>query len=333
MDSLTFLDRASRSKVQPVYALHGDEDFLKRQVLRALRTLIFGADADDFGLSAYAGDMAEFAAIHDELETVPFLSPRRLIVVENADPFVTRFRSALEKYVNQPSPHGVLVLEVKSWPATTRLAKMVSGDSTLVCKCPPAYKLPEWCVRWAASRHGKDLADAAGRLLVSLIGPDMGVLDQELTKLAIYVGDAKVIESVDVDQLVGSSRAENTFKIFDAIAAGRSGDALTLLDRLLEQGQEPLAILGAFSYQLRRLAQAGRLSQKGVPLARALDQVGIPPFARQNSEQQLRHLGADRVDKLYPWLLEADLGLKGFSQLPPRLLLERLVVRLASTAE
>ena len=46
-------------------------------------------------------------------------------------------------------------------------------------------------------------------------------------------------------------------------------------------------------------------------------------------EQQLRHLGRRRLDRLYDWLLEADLGLKGSSQLPPRTLLERMVVQLA----
>ena len=51
--------------------------------------------------------------------------------------------------------------------------------------------------------------------------------------------------------------AENTFKIFDAIATGNSAAALTLLDRLFEQGEEPIRMLGAFSLQLRRLAQAG----------------------------------------------------------------------------
>ena len=81
--------------------------------------------------------------------------------------------------------------------------------------------------------------------------------------------------------------------------------------------------------QLRRLAQAARASQQGQPLSTALDRAGVPPFAQRGCEQQLRHLGRPRTDRLYDWLLEADQGLKGSSQLPPRTLLERLVVRLA----
>src|SRR5262245_4861757 len=101
MDSLTFLDGAGKHKVRPVYAVHGDESFLRRRVLLALRALVLGPDDGGFGLSTHAGDQATFAAVQDDLQTLPFLSPRRLVVVENADPFVTRERSRLEKYVTE----------------------------------------------------------------------------------------------------------------------------------------------------------------------------------------------------------------------------------------
>jgi DNA polymerase-3 subunit delta len=333
MDSLAFIERAHRLKPQPVYVLHGDEDFLKRQVLTALRGLILGEGDNAFGLSSHAGDKAAFAAIRDELETVPFLTPRRLVVVDNADPFVSQFRAQLEKYISEPATTGVLVLDVKNWPANTRLAKLLDGDATIVCKAPAMYRLPAWCTQWAASSHGKQLSAEAAKLLVDLIGADMGQLDQELAKLAIYIGTGTRIETGDVDQLVGHSRAENMWKIFDAIGTGNATAALAILDRLFEQGEEPLRILGAFSMQLRRLAQAARSHQHGQPIASALDRAGVPPFAHRASEQQLRHLGRRRTDRLYDWLLEVDLGVKGSSQLPPRTLLERLVVQLTRKEE
>jgi DNA polymerase-3 subunit delta len=329
MDSLAFLERVERLEPQPVYAVTGDEDFLKRRVLAALRRQVPSAGEEALGVSSYAGDKAAFAAVRGELETVPFLGSRRLVIIEAADPFVTQFRAQLEKYAAEPARTGVLVLEVKSWPANTRLARLLNAEATIVCKAPPASRLPDWCMRWAAAEHGKQLAAAAARLLVDLVGSDMGLLDQELTKLAVYVGTADRIDSGDVDKLVGSSRTENTWIIFDAIGAGRAGAALAVLDRLFDQGEEPLRILGAFSMQLRRLAQVARRHEQGQPLAAAMDRIGIPPFAQKGCEQQLRHLGRRRIEQLYDWLLEVDLGLKGSSQLPPRTLLERLVVQLA----
>jgi DNA polymerase-3 subunit delta len=329
MDSLTFLQGTAKAKLRPIYVLHGDEHFLKRRVVAALRTLALGTEDDGFGLSNRDGDKASWAEIHDELETLPFLSPRRLVLIDRADPFVTRERSRLEKYFAEPSKTGVLVLDVQSWPATTKLAKLLPEAATIVCKAPDSRKLPEWCVEWCAAQHGKPMSVPAARLLVDLVGSDMGLLDQEMAKLAIYAGSNSRIDTPDVDQLVGQSRSENTWKIFDLIGAGQIGGALTLLDRLLDQGEEPLRLLGAFSMQLRRLAQAARLHSQGESLADALERAGIPPFGRRNAEQQIRHLGRRRLDLIYDWLLETDLGLKGSSQLPPRTLLERVVVQLA----
>jgi DNA polymerase-3 subunit delta len=337
MDSLTFLERAAKAKPRPFYVLHGDEHFLKRQVLAALRQVVLAGGDPEFGVSTHAGDKAAWAAVHDELETLPFLAPRRLVVVENADPFVTRERARLEKYVTAleeaaSKSTGVLVLDVQAWPAHTRLAKLVGGDALLTCKAPPAARLPEWCREWSLARHGKDVSVPAARLLVDLVGGDMGLLDQELAKLAAYAGDRARVEEPDVDRLVGNSRSENTWRIFDLIGTGQTAEALTLLDRLFDQGEDPLRLLGAFSMQLRRLAQVSRLTAQGTSLNAALEDAGVPPFARRNAEQQLRHLGRRRLDRLYDWLLETDLGLKGGSQLPPRTLLERLVVRLARPA-
>jgi DNA polymerase-3 subunit delta len=329
MDSLAFLERGGRGEPLPIYVLHGDEDFLKRRVVVALRQRVLGEGSGEFSFSTHAGDKATFAAVADELETLPFLSTYRLVVVEAADPFVTKHRAALEKYVAQPAKRGVLVLDVRTWMSTTKLAKAVNDNATIVCKAPPTYKLPDWCVRFATAEYGKQLPLDAARLLVDLVGPEMGQLDQEISKLATYVGEAKGISINDVDLLVGSNRTANVFKIFDAIGEGRKNEAFNILERLFDQGEDPIRMLGAFSLQLRRLAQASRLVQRGVPFSAAAERVGIPPFAKQASEQQLRRLGRPRAERLYDWLLEADLGMKGGSTLEPRTVLERLLVRLA----
>jgi DNA polymerase-3 subunit delta len=246
---------------------------------------------------------------------------------------VSAERAKLEKYVQQPSTVGVLLLEVTTWPSTTKLAKLVPDTATITCKTPPTNRLPDWCVRWCQSAYGKQLAMPAARLLVELIGPEMGLLDQEMAKLAAAVGDAAKIEPRDVDRLVGQSRDENVWEIFNLIGAGETSKALGLLDRLLVQGEDPMKLLGMFSYQLRLLAQVARVIAQGTGIGMALEQANVPRWKHTQVEQQLRQLGRRRQDRLYDWLVETDLGLKGGSSLPPRTQLERLVVRLSRPAE
>lgn len=329
MDSLTFLASADKSKIQPIYVVHGDEDFLKRQVVQALQALVLGEQADEFSVSTYIGDVVDWATVMDDLHTIPFFGPRRLVIVDGADDFVSKHRPALEKALGRLPASGVLVLVVKSWPATTRLAKMIDAKSSITCKAPSTQQLGGWCVQWAKAKHGKQLTAPAAALLVDLVGQEMGLLDQELQKLAVYVGDHVRISEEDVDALVGRSRAQDTWKIFDAIADGKTADALAILGRLFEQGDEPLRILGAFSMQLRRLALAHRLAQQGQSVPAALADAGVPPYFVAGYVKQLKHLGRERARHLHDWLLELNMDLRGDSTLLPRALLERLVIKLA----
>jgi DNA polymerase-3 subunit delta len=332
MDALVFLEQPPRGTSAPFYVVHGDEAFLKRQVLDGLRQRILGDADDGFALTRHLGDTATYADVMGDVETIPFLAPRRVVIVEGADAFVSKYRAQLEKFIGKPSPTGTLILEVKTWPSNTRLAKLINADATLVCKALTGQQLPGWCVRRFKQVHDKVLSQQAARLLIELVSNELGLLDQELAKLAAYAGDSSKVDFDDVDKLVGRSRMADTFKIFEWIAAANSGEALRHLGRLFDQGEDAMRILGAFSYELRRIARAYRLNQLGQALHAALQEVGYPPFAIGRAEQLLRHLGRRRADLIFDWLLDVDQGMKGGSALTQRQLLERLVVRLAQPA-
>jgi DNA polymerase-3 subunit delta len=327
MDALPFLS-AKKADVGPLYVVPGDEAFLKRLVVRTLIKRALGDEADTQSVSTYAGDKAVFAEVFDDLDTAPFFDARRVVVIESADPFVTRYRGELEKKLAHLPATGLFILDVKTWQSTTRLAKM-TVSATIVCKAPPTHTLPKWCSDWCASQYQKQLAPDAAKLLTELVDPEMGLLDQELVKLSIYVGAKPRIEYADVDKLVGNNRAQDIWKMFDAIGAGNVKDALAIMDRLFDQGEEPLRIVGAMSYQLRKLAQATRLTANGASVGAAVAQAGIPPFKLRDAETQIRHLGRRRLDRLYDWLLQINLDLRGGSMLPARTLFERLLLRLA----
>lgn len=331
MDALTFIDKNGKVKRQPFYVLSGDEDFLKRRLLDLLVPLVLGDTSPDYGLTTFPGDKADFSTVRNELDSGSLFGDRRLVVVDQADPFVTKFRPQLEAYVTDPSAAGVLVLDVKAFPPTTKLAKAVPDAAHIVCKAPPEYRLPLWCVDWCQTQYQKKLTTPAAHMLVELVGPTMGVLDQELQKLKDFVGDRPAIDVPDVDELTGRSRGANVFKILDAIGDGKPAAALKILTELFEEGEAPIAILGALSAQVRRLARAARLHKQGANLEEALTNAGVAswPQARDGARKQLKHLGMNRLERLYDWLIETDSGLKGGSPLPDRVQLERLVVRLA----
>lgn len=334
MDAMAFLTRPPKT-LQPVYALIGEEDFLKRQCREAILAAALGGGDASLALAQYGGDKVDWSTVLSDLSTLPFLTPRRVVCVESADKFVSEHRGALEKYVVKPSPVGVLILEVKTFPETTKLAKALPDGAKLVCKAPYESRLASWCVEWSHSRHGKKLSADAAQLLVELVGPTLGLLDQELAKLATAVADAAIITAQEVDQFVGRSRSANVFRILDCVGEGKAAEALNTLAELFAAGEDPLAVLGALTAQLRRLAAVARALDQGLALGPAMDAAGVPNFpkARQACQNQLRHLGMRRLRLLTDWLVEVNLGLKGGNPLPPKLQLERLIVQLARPRE
>ncbi len=320
----------------PVCALVGDEPFLQRQALICLRTSVLGSEEEDFSLTTFEGD-APLGDVLDELATVAMFGGRRLVVIEGADPFVSRYRAELEAYAARPAARSVLVLTLKSLPANTRLHKAVAATGLLVdCTAPAPARLARWLSAWAKKTHRVQLSHATAEMLVEMIGPELGLLDQELAKLAVSAGDRKKLTVELISQSVGGWRAKTTWEMLDAALDGDLPGAITQLDRLLASNESPIGLLGQISATLRRFAAATRCilqaeaAGQRVALRPALQQAGMRPFLLEKAERRLRRLGRERGGQLYRWLLAADLDLKGASPLPPRAIVERLIVRLAA---
>lgn len=332
MDALNFLTKIKSTTRQPVYVLSGDEPFLKKQSRDAIRKFVLGDGDGEFSITTYEGDKIEdISPIRNDLETVSFFSPVRLVEIDNADDFISDHRAALERYLQKPSQVGVLVVEVKSFPETTNLAKMLPDEAKISCKSPKDWELAGWCFKWARAKYQKSLDKNAAELLVMYVGTSMGMLANELEKLATATGDRSDILPADIEEYVSRTRAAEVFKILDHVGDNKPDKAILILNQLLEQGVEPLAILGPLTYSLKRLAAIDRFVSEGQPLAKAMDSAKIMawPQARETISRQLKHLGRNRLQMLSEWIAETNINLKGGSALPDHVVLEKLLVKLA----
>jgi DNA polymerase-3 subunit delta len=340
--ALDFLAETKPGPLPPMIAVFGDEPFLKRLALAEIKRRAAGGDDADLSCTELAGDEATPRDVFDELSTLSlFGGGPRVVVFEEADKFVTNYRDKLEDYAAKPSSAGVLVLEVATWPSNTRLYKAVAAMGlNLQCTAPAPAALVKWLTGWAKRRYEAKLEHDAAEMLVDVVGPELGLLDQEVAKLAAAAGSGPITCEL-VDQLVGTWRTKTAWEMIDAVVEGRAPEALKQLDRLLAAGEHPIALLAQAGPSLRRFAAATRLLDAGeragrrVNARQLLQEVGVKPFVLDRAEKQWRQLGRRRAGRLYQWLLEADLALKGRSSSPPRarLVLEQLAARLSEAAD
>ena len=330
MHATLFLKDPEQHAIGPIVVLPGGERSLKQAVIQAVSRIVLGDEDDDASLTRFTGKDCDLTTVRDELWTVSMWSDRRLVVVDEADEFVSKNRAGLEKYFENPAKKSVLVLDVKSWPKNTKLAKKsVKIGLVLECSELSGSQLTRWVQEASREQHDKQLTRDAADLLTELAGNHLGLLEQELSKLAAYVGDRKRIGADDVRTLVGGWKAETTWAMTNAVRDGQLGLALGYLQKLLVAGEAPQRILGGISYVFRKLAQATEIARQRGQLNAALREAGVFPRDIAPSANYLRRIGRPNAENLYDWLLQADSNLKGGSRVSDRVKLEHLLVQLS----
>ncbi len=323
----------------------GDDAFLRRETTTSLLQLA-GLDVEN--IRSFDGDECAWLDIHDELATLSLFEADalRVAIVTNGDKIVKDWRAQLEKWCSSPAESSLLVVELNSFPANTKLYKIVDKQGWCIgCswptsgrgKAPVAGEVKKWIAVWAESRHGLKVSAAQTQLILDAVGPESGLLHQELAKLALYADERGKISDEEIRKYVGSWRSRTTWEIADAIADGRIPEAFLQLERVFSAGEHPAAIIPQISWSLRRFGMAASLilqaqrQGKKLPAQAAIGQCGFWGNDAKLAESRLRRMGLRRAGKLLDWLLELDLKIKGSHSSTPRAIfaLEEFCLRLS----
>jgi len=297
----------------PIVAIVGDEEFLKHNALKALLDRLLPPSADrGMALVEYEADRnasgagVEFARVADDLGTLPFLADRRVVVIRNADAFVTLYRKKLEAYATRPSPTATLVMMCRSFPSNTNLAKTVASIGQVVeCKRLKGPALTAF-VQDRAQAAGKKIDYPLAAKIVELVGSDQGALSNEVEKLCLLASDRPTITAGDVSDLVGQTREEIVFAAMDAAAAGRLPQALAMWSQTLATNKAAAFIaVGGVAWKLRSWIAAHEMLAARVPLSTIASKIGL--WGRvPEAESLLRRLSLRRVKRLLADLAELD---------------------------
>lgn len=318
----------------PVYVLVGTDPFLMDKGRQAVRKQVI-ADADPgMAVMECLGSDAQLADVLDALRTLPFLAPRRLVLIRESDDFVSEYRAALEKYLAEPSSCGSLVLESASWNASTNLGKRVAEIGLLIrCEADDLHLIPPWLCKQAFKEYGKTLTGPAAQMLYEYLGADFAMLTKALEMLALYAGASPRIDTAEVDALIVRGHHERVWDLCDAVAEGRVARALELLDSFWNEGMAAPQIVGVLRPTFRQLIRVQALAVgRRMGLDAAMNEAKVPFFGpvRDRIKRATRALSEADLARAYQALVDADLEAKTTPN--DRLAMETLIHRLANPA-
>ena len=320
----------TQAAVSPVYLVGGPDLFLADQQIRDLVDHLLSPDQRQLAFwQPPEENLPEVAEILDELRTLPFLASRRVVLIKNAENFISGNREHLEKYLENPSPTGVLILQVGKVDSRTRLSKSVMklGGVIETGQMKP-HEIPKFASGYCQQHFGKALNHSAAQMLVQFVGDETGRICSEIEKLVTFVGEKKSITPDDVQALVGQNRMFDAFEVIDAMMNHRIEEALRRIRKMFETDRSTeYTVIGAFAYHFRRLFSAKAALEKGQSQQQAARKAGIPSFIQDRFFAQLRLVTLVQLGKIMARLGEMDFMVKTGQTTAPSAM-ERLIVRI-----
>jgi DNA polymerase III subunit delta len=107
--------------------------------------------------------------------------------------------------------------------------------------------------------QGVAFEKGAAEDLAEYVSGDLMRLKTEIDKLATFAAARKTIRRADVSALVVSEKTTTVWELADLLATRQSSKALEFLNRLLRDGEEPVAMVGAMAWMYRKLLEASEL--------------------------------------------------------------------------
>jgi len=257
----------TQAATSQIYAVVGSDESEVKRVATGLAAKLTPPEAGDFGLEVIDGaaDNAEQAAARirstiEALQTLPFFGSTKVVWLKNAnflgDTPIGRtasVQSALEELsnlINTDLGTDVIFLinaiEVDKrrsfYKSLAKRAELQIFDRLDSSRSGWEEEATE-IVRSRAQKRKLQFDDDALDLFVLLTGGDTRQIDNELEKIDIFLGNERRTNVDLVRELVPLSRAGVIFELGNALVTRDLELALTLVRRLLDQGESAIGIL------------------------------------------------------------------------------------------
>lgn len=304
--------------LEPLYLVTGNDDVGMTELASAIADSV-EEDLRAFNVQRFYGSDTgtKMAAVLDAASTLPLLSPRRVVLLLQAErvligrkPQASEEEEApdagsgsedrggraqlalLKEYASHPHAHATVV--IVGGPAVARSFEGLAKHAAFVV-CEASLDAIALLSAQQGARFDRGAVELLRQRAVTGEGVDGGRLRDDVERVLLYAAGRQVITRDLVAEVVGRPAAAGGKKLWNELANRNVAGALAELDLELADGAVPYMLLGL----LRSVAER-TVAARDLPAA---------------------------VDAL----MRTDLALKT-SGGDPRVLLERLVVELCGTA-
>lgn len=336
-------NQLKRGEILPVYILYGPETHLRDLAVKYIADRSFASeDLRDF-------NEAEFSLNSEDnlqralaaAEQLPMMASRRVIRITDVritaggkgDTIKEEHEEMLKLYFENPSESSVVLFVADDLNGVRKMGKLLRAQKGAVeFTVLEDTELIAWG-RDKLKENGVAIDEKAIRYLVSLVGPNVRRLTNEINKLAAASMPDAVIDIDLIEALVPNTREITNFELTDQIVRKNRSNALEILKKILDDGAEPVMLLGLISYNFRRLLMVADMMSRGVDRREVARVMNLRYNDQEDFLKAARKMGVSKLAHSIKRIEQTDIALKssigGGGPIGSRMQMEMLVCELA----
>ena len=322
-----------------VYFLYGEEDFLVKTYADRIIAAAVPEDARDMNFVKYS-KAPKPDELSDYLDNMPFFADYKCVLIEDldADALDNAEHKAYLSIIGNVPDTSVLIIALKNIviepkKVKAKMKKLMAACEDAGCVCEfkrlTAAKLADMTAKKFA-RAGCLISHENAAFLAEECGGSLTVLQTEIEKLCAYRQSGEVTRG-DIEKLVPRRVDSNIYNLAKELFAGRTGNALHILDDLFVQRTEPFMILAALSGHFTDLyrAKLGQMAKKSsADTAKAFGYYGRA-FVMDGAYRSVKNLSAGYLGDCVEILYKAN-RLMNSTKSEKRILIERAITEIAA---
>ncbi|MRH43064.1 DNA polymerase III subunit delta [Aquibacillus halophilus] len=320
---MTYIDslkKIKKKQFSPVYLLYGTESFLIQDLKKQLITYGLMEQDKDTNISSYDLEETPIQDVIADAETYPFFGERKVIFAHNplflkAKPDKVSFEhdlDLLQSYLNQPVDYSIIVFiaPYEKLDERKKVTKLLKKQSELIpCQPIKEWELGQW-IKDMAKSSNVSIDEQANDALIQEMGSNLLMIQSEVEKMALYVGDGGKITKAVADELISSNPNSSGLKLVDAVIAADLGKAILIYKDLEKAKEEPIVLVALLASQFRTILHAKLLKQKGYSQNQMVQQLKAHPYVIKMSLTREKNFSATQLQTMLVLCTDTDAQIK-----------------------
>lgn len=345
------IKKAKAKDLKSVYLLYGEEPYLIDYTLNTLKKIYIDEAFEPLNYMVLCGKNADFETILNACETLPFMSDKKIIIIEDHPLFKTKkesnseiagldtddYKDKLINYLDSLEEHLCLFFVEKnssirkSNPLYKKIAKV--GD-VIEFKKLRGQDLNHWVedsfkkYKKKISRSDINYFIAHSSYFDSNQEKTLYDLENEIIKISNYLSEDKHVNKVTLDLLMAKPLEMNVFNLLNSISQKDGERAMILFNEMYMSNQPVLFILHMIIRQLRNMLNYKVLKTKGYTEGDIYEKIKLSKYEYQKVSNQSNNFTISQLEKALFHCLETDKKIKLGLLEDDRLALEILITNL-----